>query len=110
MNHVRCLIQRVVEQVYTYPKGAEQAVRAEFERVQRETAPEIDELKARIEKLEKMVVFAYPFSSGDMIDFADLDQTTWSAGGRPPDSVEWGVGVVECRFDCDCPDGTYSPY
>jgi len=110
MNHVRNLIQRVVEQVYTYPKGAERAVLAEFERVQRETAPEIDELKARIEKLEKMLVWAYSFTSDDRVNFSDMEDDAWSAGGRPPDSVEWGVGVVECRFDCDCPDGTYSPY
>lgn len=103
MQHARNLIQEILEVVYLNRTQAERAVWAQFERVKRETAPEIDELKARIEKLETMLVWAYSFTSNDMINYDNLEQTTRADGGRGPDPVGWGIGVIECRFDCDIP-------
>ena len=107
MNHVRSLILEVLETVYLDRDTAEKTVLAYFERVRRETAPEIDELKSRIEKLEKMLVWSYSFTSVDIMNFDDFEQATYSAGGSPLDSIGWGVGVIECRFDCEYPDGDY---
>lgn len=110
MNHVRSLILEVLETVYLDRSAAERVVLAEFERVRRETAPEIDRLKAWIEKLEKMLFWTYSFTSDDRVNFSDMEENAWAGGSRPPDPIEWGVGVVECRFDCEYPDGKYDPW
>ena len=110
MNHVRSLILEVLETVYLDRALAERTVQLHFERERRDAAPEVDGLKARIEKLEKMLVWSHSFTSADIMNFDDLEQATWSAGGTPPDPIEWGVGVIECRFDCEYPDGDYHPW
>jgi hypothetical protein len=102
MQQAKALIQEILDHVYKQPRRSERVVLAHFDRVKKETAPEIEELRAEIAKLRRMVVWAYPFSEDQLCNF-DTEECEVIVGGGSLDSMEWAFNCVECDFDSKKP-------
>jgi hypothetical protein len=75
-------------------------LRAERDRA----APRLIELEARIEKLEKMLVWSYHFSTEQHTNFQDHEDATLACGGQPPDPIAWGVARIKDDYASQDPN------
>jgi len=103
-ERVEEIIRLVLNNIYPYPGACRDLVSMQLRAERDETASRITELEARVEKLERMLVWSYDFSSEQLTSFQDHEDATLACGGRPPDPIAWGVARAEDDYDSQDPD------